>query len=159
VDIRSAWHNLSTGIRNVVRYAPVIWSDRDWDHYYLLKLLEFKFRNMAVACGDEGHHVNSDREGRQLRVCAHLVKRIREDDYFKNLAGPIEYRRSGKVLSTYRTHLRTRRFGYISPVHRNGIAVTWNEYKRLHDQAEKQKHDDLALLTTMIRRHLLTWWD
>jgi hypothetical protein len=40
------WCNLKYGIRNLCRWLPIIWRDRDWDHGYLSRMLEFKLHNM-----------------------------------------------------------------------------------------------------------------
>jgi len=36
------------GIRNLWRWFPVIWKDRDWDHGYLSRILEFKLLSMYL---------------------------------------------------------------------------------------------------------------
>jgi hypothetical protein len=47
------WYNLKYGVRNLWRWAPIIWRDRDWDHGYLSRILEFKLYTMY-------NYLNSD---------------------------------------------------------------------------------------------------
>ena len=70
-----------TGPRNVLRWLPIIWSDQDWDYVYLLRIMEFKFRRMAHSM-EHGPTLSGPRHARELAICAHLCKRLREDDYY-----------------------------------------------------------------------------
>jgi hypothetical protein len=78
-------YDLPYGLRNLWRWLPIIWEDRDWDYVYLLRVMEAKMRWMSVCLRDHGHLLHSDRYARQLAVCAALAKRIREDNYHENL--------------------------------------------------------------------------
>ena len=75
------WPALTRGVRNLIRWAPVIWHDRDWDRDYALALLERKLRFMAEHLDDFGHHVGSDRDANRMRICAEICRRIRADRY------------------------------------------------------------------------------
>lgn len=140
--------DIRNGVIQLWRYGPIIWRNRDWDYTFLLKLMEAKFRHMAVECGDKGHHVGSEREGKQLRVCAELCRRIQEDDYICNLTGPVKYN------SSFEDHpLGTR---VTTEVLKDGAPINMRPY---YEMAERNRKNDLAYLTTLMRKHLLTWWD
>lgn len=64
------------GLRNVYRWAPVIWRDRDFDWSYLAEIMEYKLRRM-------GGVVNARRHRREMLVCAELLRRLRADDYWQ----------------------------------------------------------------------------
>ena len=38
--------NIMHGFRNLWRWKRIIWQDEDWDHAYLLRIMEFKMANM-----------------------------------------------------------------------------------------------------------------
>lgn len=69
---------LRRGIRNVARYAPVVWHDADCDHAPLFLLMEFKLRQMAKR---QIGHIGWERSARRMLVCAALCKRIAADEY------------------------------------------------------------------------------
>jgi hypothetical protein len=75
--------NLPYGIRNLIRWFPLIWRDRDWDYCYLADLMRFKMLRMADLQRRWGHHVGAERHARQLRICAALCQRISEDNYIQ----------------------------------------------------------------------------
>ena len=67
-------------IRNLIRWLPIIWSDKNWDWVYLAKILEFKLRLMEQNFRKYGHHADSDRDARTMLICAELLKRLQADD-------------------------------------------------------------------------------
>jgi hypothetical protein len=83
-DLVSHWWNLVYGIRNVWRWLPIIWRDRDWDWEYIAKVLEFKLRKHAELEETCGHHVGSELDAKRMRICIALLRRLREDEYFEN---------------------------------------------------------------------------
>jgi hypothetical protein len=46
--IRNAYRNCRDGITNLWKWAPVIWQDRDWDHYYIYAVLIHKLEKQAT---------------------------------------------------------------------------------------------------------------
>lgn len=75
-NIRSMAEDIFYGIRNVMRWTPVIWFDADFDWEYLAVVMEYKLNRMADALKD-GHHVGSEIDARRCRVCAQLIARLR----------------------------------------------------------------------------------
>ncbi len=82
-NLQHMWWDFTAGVSNLVRWFPVVWRDRDFDHAYLLAVMEFKFKSMADSFERRSMHVNGERDVRQLRVCAELCKRLREDEYLE----------------------------------------------------------------------------
>lgn len=78
--MRSFFH----GLGNLRRWLPLIWRDRDWDWEFLARVMEFKLRRMAHHENFFGHHVGSKLDARNQLVCAELLKRLRDDDYYLN---------------------------------------------------------------------------
>lgn len=79
------------GIKNIVKWTPVIFFDR-WDDWsYLTRLMEFKLRDMAKNFEKYGHHVGADRDAKRMLICAVLLKRIADDKYFETSANTKKY--------------------------------------------------------------------
>lgn len=77
------WYQLRRGVRNVVRWAPVIWNDEDCDWSGLAWVMEWKLRRMAD-CELHSYHTTALRDRKQLLTCAELLKRMNADEYFEN---------------------------------------------------------------------------
>jgi hypothetical protein len=69
------------GVKNLWRWFPIIWKDRDWDDYYIWVLLEKKLKNQANYIGSRGIHLNATRDAQRMRTCVRLMERVREEYY------------------------------------------------------------------------------
>ncbi len=76
--IKDWFEDTHYGIKNVIRWTPVIWKDADFDWEYLANVMEYKLRRMHKSFTEYGHHVNSDQDARECLVCAELIKRLRD---------------------------------------------------------------------------------
>ena len=83
LDIQNHWFYLYYGVRNLVSWFSIIWKDRDWDHNFLLRIMEKKLSSMAYLHENHGHLLNNGRYARQLRIAAHLCKRLHEEPYYE----------------------------------------------------------------------------
>lgn len=70
--------------RNMIRWAPVIWRDADFDWSFLAEIMEYKISRMAEGFEKYGHHIGSEKSARRMRVCSHLLRRLIKNEYFKN---------------------------------------------------------------------------
>lgn len=73
--------NLYRGIKNLFKWLPVIWNDRDWDHSYIFKILEHKLKSQAKYTGDRDIHVSAKRDEEIMLTCVKLMERVREGYY------------------------------------------------------------------------------
>jgi hypothetical protein len=107
--------SFGNGVRQIIRWFPVIWNDRDDEDCYLLAILEFKLLGMAnyfdkywVQPGHDRKGNNWIRDVRRMRICAELCRRILDDDYDRNPAD------SPRPLSWVTQGQRDRRYlGYL----------------------------------------------
>ena len=100
---RTVFSNLSyavyvfrQGIKNIIKWIPVIFFDRWYDWSYLTVIMEFKLRDMAKNFEKYGHYIGSSKDAKRMLICAILLKRINSDEYYKTSnynAKIAEYRR------------------------------------------------------------------
>jgi hypothetical protein len=137
-----AWRNegigswprrIKYGVRNIVAYWPVIWSDRDWDHVYIARLLAFKLRRMQRAFEKHGHHVGSEHDARRMAICAFVLER--EADDFKE-----EFT---MLPDSVREH------------HEYGKIPNKHDYERFQIARREAREYAFGLMA----KHLPTWWD
>lgn len=72
---------LKTGIRNLWIWLPIIWKDRDWDHFYIYEILEFKLKNQSNYIGRMDRHTRAKKDARDMLTCAELINRVKEGYY------------------------------------------------------------------------------
>jgi hypothetical protein len=73
--------DLYYGVRNLIKWFPVIWKDRDWDFSYIYKVLQFKLEQQAYGIGSRDIHVGASRNAEIMRMCARLCKLQQEGEY------------------------------------------------------------------------------
>ena len=68
-------------IKNLIRWFPIIWNDRDWDDWYIYTILETKLKHQAKYIGDKDRHTRAKRDSELMRTCTRLIKKIKEEEY------------------------------------------------------------------------------
>lgn len=69
------------GIKNLWRWFPVIWKDRDYDDYYIYKVLQFKLKNQAKYIGDRDWHTRAKRDAEKMMTCVRLIDKVTKEYY------------------------------------------------------------------------------
>lgn len=152
--VRSLFHN-------IWKFRKILWRDRDWDQGFFYELLEFKLRSIhKYFSSDAPVSLCSQRKKyrRNILVCAELVKRIREENYFKYYYRDVDcswdanWEIDPEKPTRYRMKEKTKEqgpksyWGYI-------------EQKQLNEIEKQMKKQDQDLLFKLLTKHLDTWWD
>lgn len=150
------------GLRNLKKWLPIIWYDRNWDYEFLLEILGTKLHNMAEFFdSDRAMSMDHRKVARQLRICGDLCSRIQNDDYSK-VPLKAHTKKWGELkMETEPAESNLRRVIFSRP-----RAVTEKqklqegiEARRIFREAEQQRQADINYLCNMISKHLLCWWD
>jgi hypothetical protein len=75
--------DLYKGIKNLIRWFPVIWKDRDWDQAYLYSILQKKLEHQLAYWQDgktQGHE-GMESDIRYMKICIELIKRMKDNHY------------------------------------------------------------------------------
>jgi len=81
-EAKHAHRDIAQGIKNLWRWFPLVWKDRDWDDHFILEALKFKLKNTADYFQNKQRFVGWENEVRYIRICEVLIQRI-QDDYYK----------------------------------------------------------------------------
>lgn len=68
-------------IKNIIRWLPVIWKDRDWDDWYIFTILETKIKHQAKYIGDRDIHTRAKRDAEIMMTCTRLIRKVKEEEY------------------------------------------------------------------------------
>lgn len=85
-NVKGYYYSFITGIKNLWKWFPVIWMDRDWDHAYIENILYHKLVNMYNFLISEDAVTNwdvpeQDKALRSLRICITILERRRQSFY------------------------------------------------------------------------------
>lgn len=73
--------NLYRGIKNLFKWLPIIWKDRDWDHSYIFEIIEHKLKSQAKYIKKYGDHISAERDAELMLTCVRLMESVRERYY------------------------------------------------------------------------------
>lgn len=73
--------NLVQGIKNIIRWFPTIWNDRDWEHGFILELMMKKIEFQAKYIGDKDRHTSAKRDAEIMMTCVRLMEKLKDEYY------------------------------------------------------------------------------
>lgn len=62
-------YKITQGIQNLITWFPIIWKDRQWDHYYLMVMLHKKLSLMEEHISKHRIHVGWERDVFKIKRC------------------------------------------------------------------------------------------
>ena len=69
------------GVRNIVRWVPVLYKDKDWDDYYITKMLQKKIENQRKYLVEHNRHLTVDLSNFWMTVVLNLIEAEHEEYY------------------------------------------------------------------------------
>lgn len=106
-----------------------------WDYSYLLLAMEDWLNNSSKEFKTKGCHVGSEKQSKQMKIAASLIKRIREDEV---------YDKPNKVFNN-----RNVSYGDL------GSEFTSTKW----ETSRSQRLQDLDYLFKFMKRNMFSWWD
>ena len=80
-DARYYHKDFISGVKNLYKWLPIIWKDRDWDHFFIYQIIEFKLRGQAKYIGTKDRHTRAKEDARDMLICANLIAKIKDGYY------------------------------------------------------------------------------
>ena len=72
---------LIRGIKNLWKWFPLVWKDRDWDDHFIFEALKFKIRNTARYIKKNDRYVGCERDVQIMMTCVRLIEKIQNQFY------------------------------------------------------------------------------
>ena len=171
--------DFANGVKNLWKWFPVVWKDRDWDHSHILEVLKFKISKQADYISRRGIHINAKRDVEIMRTVCRLIERMQEDyygleygDYHKT-----EYKfvptDETKEWYTMESELISEKFGaYFAKYSRQYKRVMSGEIKKYTGTPSEKSKMNIALeiacenqercnrlIFKILEENLQRWWD
>jgi hypothetical protein len=82
-DIKIEIKNLPYNIENIIGWSKVLWNNFDWDHAYLLEILEYKLQKMKKYFETSGfiEKEEYDKMIEKISICLDACKQLRNTEY------------------------------------------------------------------------------
>lgn len=152
-------YDIPRGIKNLIRWFPLIWSDRDFDYHFLLSLLKQKITFLKD--NFKGEKYRNENLIKDLMVAENLIKRIIEDKYEGFLLdkhsekyGDMEFLFEDIPNSTNKLMVTD----YTKPLSEVEKKEAKKERGEIYKYSTKQKNNDVDYLFKHISKNILNWW-
>jgi hypothetical protein len=170
------------GIKNLIKWFPVIWKDRDWDSSYIFKIMEHKLTLQSKGIGGRGIMMNSKRYAEIMSTCVRLMEKIREEYYHMEY---MDYHQTDywfedipdkPGFSTWESELKSENFDdYFKKyplIHKRVVEGGEGIFPAIEEGSETEKKQRIAmniahinhdrarkLLFKIIESQIERWWD
>jgi hypothetical protein len=156
-NILSFFYNIGTGFKNIIKWLPIIWNDRDWDYAYMLKILHKKLEHMEQFFdGDEPFGANAKKKVRKIKKAKNFCKRLVDDNYLTNALIEHEKKWGTGSKYTFKEMEGNSKFGELIDNRSEKEKMEFTKACRHSDRVRKQ---DIEYLFEHLRKHMETWWD
>jgi hypothetical protein len=66
-------------IKNLIRWAPIIWRDRDWDYYFIYEILKHKLAFTEKFIREKGVHVFNTEDANSILKAIDLIDKVQTE--------------------------------------------------------------------------------
>lgn len=172
IDVRYFFLDLGRRIKNLWRWLPIVWNDRDWDDGFIFEVLKFKLKNTADYTEQREWFVGYEHEVSRMRLCVKLIERVQEEwygmEYFDYHTStfefiPIHYNKDSYEM--YSEIIEDNLDGYFKKyplVYKRVVAKLGSDSNRIliaihmgHKNHERAKR----LLFNTLNKHIENWWN
>ena len=82
------WNNIGWKIRffyksikNLIRWFPVIWKDKDWDDHFIWEILKTKLKHQSQYIGNRDFHTRAKYDSERMMWCVRLIEKTQDEFY------------------------------------------------------------------------------
>jgi len=161
-DLKYWPRDFQTGIKNLITWFPIIWKDRQWDHYFLLTILSKKLKLMEDYF-EKGHIILDTKKVahtmRQARICTERLRDNEyEDPFYEKLNkkwGPPELnwgeadQEGFCELDITHEHVKTE----------EDEEQYRKEMRKIREQTNALRKQDKEYFCKLFQKYLETWWE
>ena len=157
MKISKLYWDIYYGIRNIVRWFPVIWKDRQWDYHFLFGLLRFKLGLMEKFFREDALYVGAEEDAFVLRSCCNVLDRLIDDDYCTVAFEELDMIWGGAQLNVG--------VCYSLDISRPNVKTEQDKITERQEFLDCCKNEgnmrlyDINTLFTLMKKNVHLWWD
>jgi hypothetical protein len=165
--------NFIRGIKNLIKWSPIIWKDRDWDDSFFFEVMKFKISKMAKSHGAYMPYVGNKRNVEIMNLIVRLIDKFQDETYlheyfdyvdekiwFEKVEGAGYYNMKSEILKDdldeyfqkyplLKKQAEQHRFYKQNP-DRATLAISMGFIQ--HERAKR-------LIFELLNRHVDKWWE
>lgn len=151
------------GIKNIIRWFPIIWKDRNWDHIFIYKILRHKLYFQQKHIREHNIHTSAIKDADRMKTCVFLLNRLIDDDYYDIAIKPHNQKwGEGEMKFTEcKEDPSLHKFNIIyENVHTEQDEIEERkDFKKVIEHEKYLREQDKELLFNMMKKYIEGWWD
>lgn len=155
-------YKIPYGTKNLIRWFPTIWNDRNYDQYFIYVILQKKLQ-LSEKCLRNGHHMYAEKTADEVKLCSLILDRLIKDEYDLH-AFKRHDEKWGEANFNFKEIKDKPGYSSLHITHEKVKTEKDKEeeqkdFKRSYENEQKLKEQDLDLLFKLMRKHIQGWWD
>ena len=143
------------GIVNIIKWFPILWRDRDYDHYFFFVLLRRKLISAHKFFEDISVWSYKNKETEKIKLCVMLLNRIIGDNY-DDMVFEKHNRRWGTPVFNIGVDGE---LNIVRPnVNKENEIQEREEFKNCVRHVVYMRKQDVKYLFNLLTKCVLEWW-
>jgi hypothetical protein len=156
-------HDIPYGTKNLIRWFPVIWKDRNWDHIFIYKIFRHKLYLQQKHIRTHDNHLSAKSDADKIMICVHLLDRLINDEYHEMAMKHHDAKwGDGKMEFTEYAddpNLHKLNIVYDNVHTEEDEAKEEKDFKRAMEHEKYLRDQDKNMLFDMMKKYIEGWWD
>lgn len=155
--------NVFLSIKNIIRWVPTLFKDREWDYSFMLEIEQKKLKNMIkwYEQHDYGHLVSGPATVRQMKLAVSLLDIILEKDnwwhidnaFYPEYYNFVENKPLQPTTFVIEKYVNTKNYKRFYPL------LSDNAIKQLVWIIDLRLQKAWVLYNKLRERYMMHWWD
>lgn len=148
--------------KNIIRWIPILWKDRDWDWHFLLIIIQFKLKRMEKYHRKHGTSLNANKYADDMRKVHLAIGRILNETRYCELDYKHHEEKYGELqmLDGEKTKYGTTiKFWYSKVNTEEEYEEASKAARKIYERADYLKKQDFDFIFKEMRKHIRDWWD
>jgi hypothetical protein len=161
------------GVSNIVKWAPTIYKNRDWDDGFIFEILKFKLIQQRKELVRGNRHMGVEAINRDITICLNLIEHIQNEtynlEYQDYVREKVWFSDNGNETSTYNSAIEWENFtGYFLKYQNQTKRLVDKDHELLLEENKMRlalRLSDLnqsrcqTLLFKILNEKINRWWD
>lgn len=142
--MRSFFSQIRNGVSNLIKWFPVVWSDRDFDQAYLYRIVHKKLLNMEEFFNSKHtFSVEALQVAKEIKDVREMIGRVIHDEHHQKV----------EISTDAFMNVENGKFNVDRehPIYIKWMAAT--------EEAERKTREDLRVSFKIIGENSQDWWD
>ena len=172
------WRNLHwriryfiEGCKNIIRWAPTLYKDKDWDDWYIFTILQKKIEFQRKEIIYANRHTQVDRDNRDMTIVLNLIERVKDEFYnteyhdYEESEFRFEPVEDNENLCSLEVDVLSERYDEFLKKYQSSVRKVLKERPNLNKKDlcfyvskhnQEKAHD---LLFKILKERMRWWWD